>query len=230
MKNTPKKGKSPDSDGIRAEDIKACDEETKEKARQIFNEIIKQNEFKPEAWKKVKIKVLHKKGDVENVGNHRPICSLPALYKLFSAILYGRLYPRLDQEQAEDQAGFRSSYQTTDHLATYRMIEQKCHEWGIKMCIATIDFTKAFDSITHKSIWKALNSCGINHVYISLLKKIYKDQKASVQTDIESHVFETKKGTKQGDPLSCLLFNTVYRIHWKKSPSASKRKKEWEST
>ena len=122
-----KKGKSPDSDGIRAEDIKACNEETKEMVRQIFNEIIRENEFTPEAWKEVKIKVLHKKGDVENVGNYRPICSLPALYELFSTILYGRLYPRLDQEQAEDQAGFRSSYQTTDHLATYRMIEQKCH-------------------------------------------------------------------------------------------------------
>ena len=202
-----KKGKSPDSDGIRAEDIKACDDETKEMVRHIFNEIIRQNEFTLEAWKKVKLKVLHKKFDVENVGNYRLICSLPALYKLFSTLLYGRLYPRLDQEQAEDQAGFRSSYQTTDHFATYRMIEQKCQEWGIKMWIATIDFTKAFDSITHKSIWKALNSCGINHEYI--LKNIYKDQKASVQTDVESNMFEIKKGTKQGDPLSSLLFNTV---------------------
>ena len=52
--------------------------------RQIFNEITKQNECTPEVWKKVKIKVIHKKGDVENVGNYRPICSLPALYKLFS--------------------------------------------------------------------------------------------------------------------------------------------------
>ena len=80
----------------------------------------------------VKIKVLHKKGDVENVSNYRPICSLLALYKLSSTILYGRLYPRHDQELAEDQAGFRSSYQTTDRLATYRVIEQKCHEWSIK--------------------------------------------------------------------------------------------------
>ena len=177
--------------------------------RQIFNEINRQNEFTPEAWKKVKIQVLHKKCDVENEGDYRPMCSLLALYKLFSTILYGRLYPRLDQEQAEDQAGFRSSYQTTDHLATYRMIEQKCHEWGIKMWIATIDFTKVFNSITHKSIWKALNSCGVNHEYITLLKKIYTDQKASVQTDVESNMFEIKKGTKQGDPLSSLLFNTV---------------------
>ena len=123
-----KKGKSPDSNGIRAEDIKACDDETKEMVRQLFNEIIKRNNFTPDEWKKVKIKVIHKKGDVENVSNYRPICSLPALYKLFSTILYGRLYPVLDQRQAEDQAGFRKTCQTTDHLATFRLIEQKCHE------------------------------------------------------------------------------------------------------
>ena len=71
---------------------------------------------------------VQQKGDVKNVGNCRPICSLPELYKLFTTILYSRFCLRLDQKQAEDQAGFRSSYQTTDHLATYRMIEQKCHE------------------------------------------------------------------------------------------------------
>ena len=47
------------------------------------------------------------------------------------------------------------------------------------MWTATIDFTKAFDSITNKSIWIALKSCGIEHDYISLLKKLFRDQKAS---------------------------------------------------
>ena len=81
---------SPDGNGIRAEDIKACDDETREMVREIFNEIIKQNEFTPEAWMKVKIKVIYQKGDIDNVGNYRPICSLPALYKLFTTILYSR--------------------------------------------------------------------------------------------------------------------------------------------
>ena len=77
------------------------------------------------------------------------------------------------------------------------------------MWTATIDFMKAFDSITHTSIWNALKSYGIEHDYISLLKKLYRDQKATVLTDEESNMFEIKKGTKQGDPLSSLLFNTV---------------------
>ena len=77
------------------------------------------------------------------------------------------------------------------------------------MQTATIDFTKAFDSITHKSIWNSLESCGIEHDYISLLKKLHRNQKASVLTDEESEIFEIKKGTKQGDLLSSLLFNMV---------------------
>ena len=110
------------------------------------------------------------------------------------------------------------------------MIEQKCHEWDFKMWIASIDFTKAFDSITHRSMWKAIKSCGINHEYISLLKKIFKDQKASVQTDVENNMFEIKKGTKQGDPLSSLLFNTVPQNSLKDVTQRWQKKKEWEST
>ena len=41
--------------------------------RQIFNEIVKRTELTPEDWKKVTMKVIHKKGDVENVSNYRSI-------------------------------------------------------------------------------------------------------------------------------------------------------------
>ena len=220
-----KTGKSPDSNGIRAEDIKACDDETREMMRQLFNEIIKRNNFTPEEWKKVKIKVIYKKGDVENASNYRPICSLPAMYKLFSTVLYGRLYPMLDQKQAEDQAGFRKTHQTTDHLATYRLIEQKCQEWGIKMWTATVDFTKAFDSISRNSVWEALKSCNVDHEYVSFPRKIYRDQKASVQTDEKSEIFDIQKGSKQRDPMSSLLFNTVLQYSLKDEIQRWQKKK-----
>ena len=176
----------------------------------------------------MKIKVIHKKGDVKNVSNYRPICSLPALYKLFSTILYGRLYPTPDQKQAEDQVGFRKTYQTTDHLATYRLIEQKCHKWRIKMWTATVDFTKAFDSISHKSIWEALKSCNVDHEYVSFLRKIYRDQKASIHKDEESNSFDIQKGSKQGDPMSSLLFNTVLQYSLKEEIQRWQKKKGME--
>ena len=39
-----KKGKASDCNGVRAEDIEACSEKTKEMTRQIFNEILKQED------------------------------------------------------------------------------------------------------------------------------------------------------------------------------------------
>ena len=45
------------------------------------------------------------------------------------------------------------------------------------------------------SIWDALKTCGIEHEYISLLKRLYRNQKATVMTDKESDMFAIKKGT-----------------------------------
>ena len=42
-----------------------------------------------------------------------------------------------------------------------------------------------------------------------LLQRLYSQQEGTVLTDKESDVFSIKRGTKQGDPLSSLLFNPV---------------------
>ena len=43
-----KKGKASDNNGIRVEDIKTCNETTKEMIRQILNEVLKQEDCTPE--------------------------------------------------------------------------------------------------------------------------------------------------------------------------------------
>ena len=67
-----KKGKASGSNGIRAEDMKACDETTKVMIRQTFNEPHRHGD-------EFRIIVIHKGSDVEEAGNYRPNCTLPAL-------------------------------------------------------------------------------------------------------------------------------------------------------
>ena len=52
-----KKGKTSDNNGIPAEDIKT----TKEMLRQVFNEVLKQDDCTPETWRRIRIKVIYKK-------------------------------------------------------------------------------------------------------------------------------------------------------------------------
>ena len=75
--------------------------------RQIFNQVMKQEDSAPETWRIIRIKVVYKKGHVEEVRNYRLICTLPALYKLFSTLKNNRLHHRLDRVQPEEQGGFR---------------------------------------------------------------------------------------------------------------------------
>ena len=104
-----KKGKAKDSNGIRAEQLKICSDDTKEKIRTIFNEIAQQEDFTPKSWRKIRIQVIYKKGDREDPVNYRPTCSLP--------VLYARLAPCLHKVQPPDQAGFRPNHRCEDHLS-----------------------------------------------------------------------------------------------------------------
>ena len=169
-----KKGKAKDSSGIRAEPLKICSVDTKEKIRTIFNDIAQQDDFTPNSWRRIRIQVILKKGDREDPGNYRPICGLPILYKLFATVLYARLAPSLHKVQPPDQAGFRPNHRCEDHFTVYRILQQRSREWGVPLYSSTIDFTKAFDSIKHSAIWSSLRYYGIKPACVKLLQKLYK--------------------------------------------------------
>ena len=51
---------------------------------------------------------------------------------------------------------------------------------------------EAFDSISHQSLWKALEKCGVESHNINLLKRLYAELKGIVLTDTERDMFEMK--------------------------------------
>ena len=78
------------------------------------------------------------------------------MYKLFARLIYNRLEPTLDAQQSPDQAGFRKGFCTDDHLLTMTFIQEIAYEHQVPVWAATLDFKKAFDTVSHHALWSAL--------------------------------------------------------------------------
>ena len=50
--------------------------------------------------------------------------------------------------------------------------KEKCREYNIPLCVALVDYEKAFDSIQTQAILTSLQEQGIEDVYIEILKDI----------------------------------------------------------
>ena len=79
--------------------------------------------------------------------------------------------------------------------------------------ISSIDAEKAFDKIQHPFMIKTLLKTGIEETYLNIIKAIYDKLTANIIHNGEKwKAFPLKSGTRQGCPLSPLLFNIVLEV------------------
>ena len=82
-----------------------------------------------------------------------------------------------------------------------------------KHMIISIDAGKAFDKIQHRFIIKPLWKVGIEGTYLNIVKAIYDKPTANIILNGEKlKPFPLRSGTRQGCPLSQLLFNMVLKV------------------
>ena len=79
--------------------------------------------------------------------------------------------------------------------------------------IISKDAEKALDNIQHPFIIKTLQKVGIEGTYLNIIKTIYDKPKANIILNGEKlKAFPLRSGTRQGCPLSPLLFNIVLEV------------------
>ena len=82
-----------------------------------------------------------------------------------------------------------------------------------KHMIISIDAEKAFDKIQHSFMIRTLQKAGIEGTYLNIIKAVCDKPTANILLNGEIlKAFSLKSGTRQGCPLSPLLFNSVLEV------------------
>ena len=79
--------------------------------------------------------------------------------------------------------------------------------------IISIDVEKAFAKVQHPFMTKTLSKVGIKGAFLNIIKAIYERPTTNITLNGQKlRAFALRAGTRQGCPLSPLLFNIVLEI------------------
>ena len=79
--------------------------------------------------------------------------------------------------------------------------------------IISIDAEKSFDKVEHPLMIKTLSKVGIDGAFLNIIKAIYERPTANIILNGQKlRAFPLRSGTRQGCPLSPLLFNIVLEV------------------
>ena len=123
-------------------------------------------------------------------------------------ILQARLQQYVNCELPDVQAGFKKGRGTGNQIANIQWIIKKGRKFQKNIYFCFIDYTKAFDCVDHKKLWKILKEIGISDHLTCLLRNLYAGQAATVITGHgTTDWFQIGKGVCQGCILSPCLFH-----------------------
>jgi len=155
---------------------------------------------------------IYKKKDLKDISNYRPITLLNTDYKTMMKALALQLQAPIHKLIHRDQAGFIPKRSIFNHIRLAKTVINYAEIMEHDGAIVTLNQEKAYDRIRHNYLWKTLEAFGIPKNFIDTVKALYQDTYTKVAINgTMSEQFQVKRGVRQGDPLSCLLFDLAIK-------------------
>ena len=167
--------------------------------------------------------MLYKKGSRDDFSNYRAIGLLCHSYKVFSVLVLRRMQGALEQRLPETQAGFRKARGCRDNVVVLRSIIKAVIKSGRQAMATFIDYSAAFDTISHRFLDEALAAAGVSTKVRRIIRAIYSSATGMVRIRLPSgetvlsEFFRILRGAIQGDIFSAPCFtiglDRIFRLY-----------------
>jgi hypothetical protein len=178
-----------------------------QEALRLFFSLITACGRQPSSWKKNRTTLLLKEGkDPTKAENYRPVTIGSLIGRLYWGIIDQKL--RAHISSSPRQKGFVSEAGCFNDVhilnEALRIAKRKRGLVAVQL-----DISKAFDTVPHAAIEDALGRKGVPRFITRLIRDSYKDITTVVKQGTTEVPITLKRGVKQGDPLSPLIFNAL---------------------
>ena len=139
--------------------------------------------------------------------NWRPISLLNTAYKIASASIANRIKSFLPKLIHDDQKGFMAGRYIGENIRKIYDVLHYTQEKNIPGMLLSVDFEKAFDSISWSFLNKALKFFNFGPGLIQWIFTFYNKISSCVSINGQySNWFPVRRGVRQGDPCSPYLY------------------------
>ena len=198
--------KATGADNIPARILKACSEELSTPLTLLFNRSFSLGKV-PAQWKLANISPVHKANERELVDNYRSISLLSIPGKCQERIVHSVIYSHVSAYLSEWQHGFVKGRSTATQLILTHHEWAKALDEGHQVDVVFLDFSKAFDRVSHQALLHKLCNFGISGELLKWCQDYLSNRRQRVVIDgYSSSLTEITSGVPQGSILGPLFF------------------------
>ena len=169
------------------------------------------------------VMLFKQKGSPNDPTKYRCLGLLNHTYKVLTHCMLARLEKETDGFLADWQAGFRAGRGCRDNIMTLSTLIEDMMQQGKQLCLTFVDYSAAFDTVSHKFIDRALAEANVSIKTRRMFRAIYAVASAMTRVQgvdgktVYSESFPIRRGVIQGDITSPIYFvlalELILRLH-----------------